>query len=81
MANNGEIMFFENTLHHYGCYFHVYKIVHLLYVKNLTNLIGTQTCGSQTCVPSLSLGPGLGDSHTNGKFPDASQHRGILYNH
>ena len=42
MANNGEIMFFENTLHHYGCYFHVYKIVHLLYVKNLTNLIGTQ---------------------------------------
>lgn len=48
MANNGEIMFFENTLHHYGCYFQVYKIVHLLYVKNLTNLIGAQTCGSQT---------------------------------
>ena len=48
MANNGEIMFFENTLHHYGCYFQVYTIVHLLYVKNLTNLIGTQTCGSQT---------------------------------
>ena len=80
MANNGEIMFFENTLHHYGCYFKVYKIVHLLYVKSLTNLIGHTNLWFANLSTTFIAGPGP-VGHTNGKFPDASQHRGIIYNH